>query len=288
MNVYSLKRFFNKKLRHFCLVTLIVGLCISASAGPVFANATVSIVDSLGVATPDTQFSVGGTSGNIIGPHFRGPKFTLTQPTTITEIGGFLNNCMSFILGVPQCPTTRPFIVEIRPSTDEDSPDRSTVLASFVLSHDDNPFIVSYESVAINLSLPPGTYFALFGPQGNDEGFLLAGASIPFEYRAGLIDIGVFVPRIGLSFPERAFAAVRILGKRSVFIDGCDSGVPDLVLPGGSTISELITECAESATNGGRFVSCVSHVTNELKRVRTITAQQKSAIQRCAAQADTP
>lgn len=284
MNLSSLTRLFNQNLQKFLVITLVGFYIFAGGAPPVRAGAPIPIVDSLGAATPATKFSVFGTFGHIIGPQFRGPKFTLTQPTTITEIGGFLNNCRSFFLGIPQCPTTLPFVVQIRPALDGE-PD-VTVLATFELSHDNDPFIVSYESVVPNLLLPTGTYFALFGPQANDEGFLLAGANNPFEYRAGIVELGLFIPPPHISLTEHVLteqqiAAVRILAERNVFVDGCDSGVPDMVLPGGSTISDLISECAVSATNRGRFVSCSAHVTNNLRRTGTITAQQKSAIQRC-------
>ena len=81
------------------------------------------------------------------------------------------------------------------------------------------------------------------------------------------------------------FGAVRILGETNVIIDGCNSGVPDTVAPGGLTISELVADCAEEATNHGQFVSCIAHVTNDLKKNGIITGQQKSALQTCAAQA---
>lgn len=74
----------------------------------------------------------------------------------------------------------------------------------------------------------------------------------------------------------------------TVVIDGCGSGVPNTVFPGGCTISDLIAPCAVGASNHGQFVSCVSHVSNDLKNARTITGQQKGAIQSCAAQADIP
>jgi hypothetical protein len=128
------------------------------------------------------------------------------------EIGGFLNNCKSIVAGIPQCPGTLPFIVQIRPSTNG-IPDASAVLASFTLSHDNDPLVVSYESVAINLTLGPGSYFALFAPQGSDEGFLLGSASAPFNYQAGLITKGFLNPTTGASSVEaNSGGAVRILG----------------------------------------------------------------------------
>ena len=65
------------------------------------------------------------------------------------------------------------------------------------------------------------------------------------------------------------------MGSNTLFASGC-------------TISDLIMSCAEGASNHGQFVSCVSHVTNDLKKAGTITGQQEDAIQSCAAQAHIP
>jgi hypothetical protein len=175
-------------------------------------TSTLSLLDALGAATPATQFSVFGSAGSsIVSFQFVGPEFILTQPTTITEIGGFVNNCKSFVAGVPQCPGTLPFTVQIRPSTNG-IPDAATVLASFALSHDNDPVVISYESVATNLTLGPGSYFALFAPQESDGGFLLDNASDPFNYQAGSITLGFFNPTTGTSSVEANTGAVRILG----------------------------------------------------------------------------
>jgi hypothetical protein len=85
------------------------------------------------------------------------------------SLGGFVNNCQG-VFGI-DCSSV-PLIVQIRPSTNG-VPDASNVLASFVLSNDNNLLIVSYESVAINLTLPPGTSFALLAPQNQDAGLAL-------------------------------------------------------------------------------------------------------------------
>jgi hypothetical protein len=287
MNVQSFKLAFTTSLRPF-IATLIAGLLIITGGNAWSASATVSIVDTLGAATPDTTFNIFGSGGQaVLFNQFPGPKFTLTQPTTLTEIGGFLNNCGVIVMGIPQCPATLPFIVQIRPATNG-VPDASTVLATFVLSHDNEPLIVSYESVAINLSLQPGSYFALFAPQGTDAGFLLGSALDPFQYQAGLIEVGFLDPTTGNATLGRVPVAVRILGETNVVIGGCDSGVPDMVLPGDFSISDLVAECSESATNHGQFVSCISHVTNDLMKAQNISGLQKSALQTCAAQADIP
>ena len=165
----------------------------------VVGTSTLSLLDALGAATPATRFSVFGSSGvAILSSLFVGPEFILTQPTTITEIGGFVNNCGTIVAGSPECPGTLPFTVQIRPSRNG-IPDAATVLASFALSHDDDPLVISYESVATNLTLGPGSYFALFAPQETDGGFLLANARDPFNYQAGSITLGVLNPTTGTS-----------------------------------------------------------------------------------------
>ena len=106
--------------------------------------------------------------------------------------------------------------------------------------------------------------------------------------RAGSIEEGALNPLTSNAFVSSQFAAVRILGETNVIIDGCDSGVPNTVTPGGLTISELVADCAEEATNHGQFVSCIAQVTNDLRKNGIITAQQKRALQTCGAQADNP
>jgi hypothetical protein len=75
----------------------------------------------------------------------------------------------------------------------------------------------------------------------------------------------------------------------TVVIDGCNSGVTNTLFSSdGCTISDLIADCATSASDHGQFVSCVSGLTNALKKSGIITGEQKGAIQSCAAQADIP
>jgi hypothetical protein len=74
----------------------------------------------------------------------------------------------------------------------------------------------------------------------------------------------------------------------TVVIGDCDSGVVNLLFDDGCTISDLIAECADDAGNHGQFVSCVAHLTNDLKKDGFISGREKGAIQRCAAQADIP
>jgi len=69
-----------------------------------------------------------------------------------------------------------------------------------------------------------------------------------------------------------------------VVIDGCDSGVANHLLPNGCTILDEIDSCGASANNHGGFVSCVSHLTDALKKDGVISGKEKGAIQSCAGQ----
>lgn len=74
----------------------------------------------------------------------------------------------------------------------------------------------------------------------------------------------------------------------TVVIDGCDSGVDNTLGSDGCTLSDLVGLCAVGAKNHGKYVSCTSHLTNDLKKGGVITGAEKGAITSCAAQADIP
>jgi hypothetical protein len=63
----------------------------------------------------------------------------------------------------------------------------------------------------------------------------------------------------------------------TVVIDGCDSGVTNVSVDG-VTFSALIGECAVSAKNHGKFVSCVSHLANDWRRSGLITAKEHARL----------
>lgn len=170
-----------------------------------------TIVDSLGEATPNTKFSIFGSAGlGILSYQFVGPKFTLTQPTLLTEIGGFVNNCEIIIEGQPDCPNTLPLTVQIHSSVNG-LPDLFNKIKTFTLSDDRDPLVISYESVVPNLLLKPGVYFALFAPQGSDAGFLLENIFNP-PYQGESVAIGGFNFTGSGAFVEQRTSAVRILG----------------------------------------------------------------------------
>lgn len=101
-----------------------------------------------------------------------------------------------------------------------------------------------------------------------------------------MVDIGWFSDRDGV--PDGMDSCIGSDESATVVIDGCDSGVTNTVFANGCRISDSIEDCADGATNHGKFVSCVSHYTNDLKKDGTITGAQKGAIQSCAGQANIP
>ena len=70
-----------------------------------------------------------------------------------------------------------------------------------------------------------------------------------------------------------------------IIINCVDTGIQNTgANPTGCTFADLMVEmietCLADAKNHGRFVRCVSHETNLLKRAKTITGKQKGQIQR--------
>ncbi|HEV8632059.1 MAG TPA: PA domain-containing protein [Thermoanaerobaculia bacterium] len=97
-------------------------------------------------------------------------------------------------------------------------------------------------------------------------------------------DIGWFSDHDGV--PDGADAC---LGSTpTVTVGGCDSGVTNDVFANGCTVADQVNACANGAGNHGAFVSCVAHVTNDLKKQGVITGAEKGAIQSCAAGAAIP
>lgn len=71
----------------------------------------------------------------------------------------------------------------------------------------------------------------------------------------------------------------------NVTIGGCDTGVPNLVLPDGSTLNDLIDSIAAGARNHGQFVSGLARLKNSWRDQGLLNARQAAAIQSCGARA---
>ncbi len=68
----------------------------------------------------------------------------------------------------------------------------------------------------------------------------------------------------------------------TVVIDGCDTGVPNVISADGCSANDLIAQCAAAANNHGQFVKCVAALSNSLKSAGTISGKQAGAINSCA------
>jgi hypothetical protein len=203
--------------------TIAIAVALGAgSTGPAAAQGTGTVLDTLGPVAPTTQFSVFGSWGQPVagGSYSVGPTFTINERTKLTEVGAFLNNCASIIMGVPQCPQRQPFVVEIHRVkihgvTEGLVPPGGAVqpfvIDEFPLSDDNDPLLVSYESAAPNIILEPGTYVALITAQGTDGGWVLGGAQVPFSYLSESTQIAVVQP--GLSYLTHQYLGMRILGE---------------------------------------------------------------------------
>ncbi len=73
-----------------------------------------------------------------------------------------------------------------------------------------------------------------------------------------------------------------------IVIDGCNTGVPNLMVSGGCTIADRINEIATAAQNHDQFVSGVAQLKNALRKQGILTNEQATALQTCAAQAQIP
>ncbi len=101
-----------------------------------------------------------------------------------------------------------------------------------------------------------------------------------------MTDIGWFSDQDGVPDGEDACIGSDI--QSTVILDGCNSNVNNVVFVNGCSITDLVLQCADGARNHGAFVSCVSHLTNDLKKAGYITGSGKGAIQSCASGADLP
>ena len=73
--------------------------------------------------------------------------------------------------------------------------------------------------------------------------------------------------------------------EENITIGDCDTGVKDFAIDD-SSLCEEISMCAENARNRGQFVSCVSRLTNDLRKDGLLGRNEIGKIVRCAAKLD--
>ena len=81
--------------------------------------------------------------------------------------------------------------------------------------------------------------------------------------------------------------------KLDIIINDCETGVVNYDFMDGCLMSDLIDQCEENAEKRsififGRYVRCVSHLTNEWKKDGLIQRKEKGAILKCAVRSKLP
>jgi hypothetical protein len=171
----------------------------------------IIVIDSIGDLPTSTRFKQPGSWGGSLDEHnSTGPEFTLTQTTTLTEIGAYVESCERSDCEYPGGGQPIPSIfVNIHPQVNG-KPDVTTVIASYRLSNDNDQTLTSYESVKIKLMLQPGTYYAIFNNPFK-FGILMAGASDPHKYKCRSVKMAYVRKDPDMVFTSRQYLAVRIL-----------------------------------------------------------------------------
>jgi hypothetical protein len=145
-----------------------------ASAEPLPTASAVTLVDNLGEANTSSRFAEEGRQGYALAfDQSLGLQFQVTQPTVLTEVGGFVQSLPSY------ASETTDVIVEIHPAHPNGLPNRTEVLASAPVSAQTDPRFITYQRAKFATLLQPGTYYALFAladqtPPAVSEAFLLS------------------------------------------------------------------------------------------------------------------
>ncbi|HKQ03761.1 MAG TPA: hypothetical protein VJ464_01415 [Blastocatellia bacterium] len=171
------------------------------------------VIDSIGNLPTSTRFEHPASSGGLLCENYsQGPEFTLSKPTTITEIGAYVESCWLDPSQYPdRCQPFPPVYVSIHPQL-YGKPDVASVIASYELSNDNDRTLTSYESVKVKLRLKPGTYYAIFSTPSR-YGVIMAAASYPHQYHCGSVPMAWVRKNPDSVVTSRQYLAVRILKK---------------------------------------------------------------------------
>jgi hypothetical protein len=146
----------------------------TASAEPLPTATAVTLVDNLGEANTSSRFAEEGRNGySLAFDQSVGLQFQVTQPTVLTEVGGFVQSLPSYASEATDV------IVEIHPAHPTGLPNRTEVLASAPVSAQTDPRFITYQRANFATLLQPGTYYALFAladqtPPAVSEAILLS------------------------------------------------------------------------------------------------------------------
>ena len=172
------------------------------------------VIDSIGDLPTSTRFTQPGSSGSLLDEHYsEGPEFTLTEATTLTEIGAYVESCYGTYRGkyLEDCQPIPSIFVNIHRQLNG-KPDVATMIASYTLSNDNDRTLISYESVKVKLRLQPGTYYAIFN-NPSKSGILMAQARYPHPFSCRSVKMASVRKDPDGVYTSQQCLAVRILKK---------------------------------------------------------------------------
>jgi hypothetical protein len=94
-----------------------------------------------------------------------------------------------------------------------------------------------------------------------------------------LTDIGWFSDKDGV--PDGVDKCIGSDLRTTINIESCDSGVPNVVLTDGCSLSDVLSRCSREG-NHGSYASCVAVTSSTFNRSGLITADGHGRIQSCA------
>jgi hypothetical protein len=94
-------------------------------------------------------------------------------------------------------------------------------------------------------------------------------------------DIGWFSDGDGV--PDGMDSCLASDVRSTIVIGACDTGVANVVLPDGCSLSDALSRCSASSSHKGQYVSCVAHAGNALQREGHVSGADHGRIVACAA-----
>ena len=101
-----------------------------------------------------------------------------------------------------------------------------------------------------------------------------------------MTDVGWFSDHDGV--PDGRDACLGSAQTPTVEVQSCVSTAPNVVFSDGCRISDQVEACAAGASNHGGFVSCVTHLVNDLRKAGVLTQAQRNSLHDCAAGSSLP
>ncbi len=118
---------------------------------------------------------------------------------------------------------------------------------------------------------------------GENDGAFTGGSFFPRQWNGTIYYQILVLDSDGDGIPDDEDACPNSDLSPTIVIDGCDSGVGNLLFEDGCTMADMIAECADDAVFHGQFVACVALLAVEWRNAGLINDTEIGAIDRCAA-----